>query len=67
MESEASAIARKVQNYLVIENSFEEETEIQRAEPGIFKNMVLVSLMGLAVSFTQVTLVLLKWVKRLES
>jgi hypothetical protein len=65
MESEASVVARKIQNYLVIENQ-EEAAQEEAKQPGIFKNMLLISLMGLAVCFTQITLFLVKWTKRLE-
>jgi hypothetical protein len=71
MESESSAIARKLQNYLLIENA--EPRDLRKLpnvqtkeEPGIFKNLLLISLMGAAVLLTQMSLVLVKWTKRIE-
>ena len=60
MASEASVIARKLQNFVHIEN------EPQKKEAGFFLNLLLVVLMGTAVVLTQITLFLVKWSKRLE-
>ena len=62
MSSESSVIARRLQNFIVIENE-----KLEKSEPGILKNMLLVSLMGAAVVLTQLTLILIKWTKRLEA
>jgi hypothetical protein len=61
MSSEASVIARKLQNFLVIEN------EPIKKEPGFFTNLILVLLMGSAVILTQMTLFLVKLTKRIEA
>lgn len=60
MASEASVIARKLQNFVHIEN------EPHKKETGFFLNLLLVILMGSAVVLTQATLFLVKWSKRLE-
>ena len=64
MESETSAIARKLQNYVDVESA--QYQVHQKEEPGIFKNLLLISLMGMAVVLTEVTLVLVRWTKKLE-
>ena len=67
MSTEASVIARKLRNYIVIENqkSRSEINSAQKSEPGIIKNILIISLMGLSVVFTQATLLLVKWTKHL--
>jgi len=68
IESEASAIARRIQNYIVIENDHAaDQFSRVKDEPGIFKNMLLIVIMGLAVVFTQITLFLVRTVKWLEN
>lgn len=64
MDSEASVIARKIGNYISLEN---EEVSTKKREPGFFSNLLMVSLMGFAVVLTQITLLLVKWAKSLES
>lgn len=64
MDSEASVVARKIQNFIHIEN---QEVSVKKSEPGFMSHLLMVSLMGLAVIFTQITLVLVKWAKALES
>ncbi len=78
MESESSAIARKLQNILVLDNAVPRKSKFgsqytharpyvqEKEEPGIFKNILLITLMGAAVLFTQMSLILVKWTKRLE-
>lgn len=63
MDSEASVVARKIHNYIHIEN---EEVSVKKPEPSFAAHVLMVSLMGLAVVFTQITLVLVKWAKSLE-
>ena len=63
MSSETSVIARKLKNFIVIENARE---KIEKPEPGFLKNLLLVSLMGSAVFLTQLTLLVVRVVKRLE-
>jgi hypothetical protein len=64
MESEASIIAKKIQEYTEFEG---EEISVRRPEPGFMSNLLMVSLMGAAVVLTQITLLLVKWAKSLES
>ncbi|MDB5037132.1 MAG: hypothetical protein JWQ35_660 [Bacteriovoracaceae bacterium] len=64
MESESSAVARKLQNFFVGD---EDAAVHKKEEPGVIKNLLLLSLMGLAVLLTHVTLILVKWTKYLES
>jgi hypothetical protein len=73
MESETSAIARKLQDFVLIENTglppptrAKHNEQRKKEEPGIFKNILLIALMASAVFFTHITLVLVKWTKRLE-
>jgi hypoxanthine-guanine phosphoribosyltransferase len=73
MESETSAIARKLQNFVLIENEQIHEPHFNREalaqaenEPGILKNILLIILMGSAVFFTHLSLVFVNWTKKLE-
>jgi len=61
MGTEVSAIARKLQNYYVVENEKPEQPK-----SGTIKNLLLIGLMSLAVFLTSVTLGLVRIVKRLE-
>lgn len=62
--SEASVVARKVKNFITIENQhLVKETE----EPGVLKNIALISLMAMSVLFTKLTLLTVRWTKQLEN
>lgn len=72
-ESETSAIARKLQHLILVENegaapvSRSRPSRLQvKEEPGIIKNIILIALMGMAVILTQMSLTLVKWTKQLE-
>ncbi len=60
MRTEASVIARKLRNFYEIKN------ETVQEEAGILKNVFLISLMGIAVFLTHISLFILKTVKRLD-
>ena len=63
MKSESSVIARRLNDYFDIQNEKENPGKL---ESGIFKSVLLISLMAVSVFLTQVTLFLVRWVKRLE-
>ncbi len=72
MDSEASAIAKKLTNYFEIANHPERrnrlrEETVKHKEPGFFAHMALISLMGLAVFFTELSLRMVQWAKKIES
>jgi len=66
MEHEASAIARRVRNYIVLANESQDDTKAIE-DDGVFKNMILIFLMGAAVFLTQATLIVVKGIKRIEA
>jgi len=76
--SESSVIARKLRTYYLTQHSPRRKapeklpkreltmTNTSSTEPGYVKNLMLVALMGVAVFFTEISLRLIKWAKRLE-
>ncbi len=78
--SESSVIARKLRNYYIAQNlkavpkpqsewvqELEQESlEEESHQPGYFKHCLMVTLMGAAVFLTELSLVLIKFVRRLE-
>jgi len=71
VDSEASAIAKKLTNYFEISNHPERrnrlrEVTVAKQEPGFFAHFALIALMGLAVFFTEVSLRMVQWAKKLE-
>lgn len=71
MPTETSVIARKLQNFYVIENDGKStkktsEKKHGKQEPGYLVNMVLIGLMGLAIVFTQMSLYMVKAVQAIE-
>lgn len=64
MQSESSAIARKIRELIVIQN--QAKIVPIKEEPGIMRNILMIGLMGFAVFFTQITLQLVNWTKRLN-
>jgi hypothetical protein len=68
MQSEASVVARKVRDFIVVDNHqphMQEQVE-EKKEPGILRNIALITLMSLSVVSTQITLILVKWTKALD-
>mgnify|MGYP007132073959 CR=1 FL=1 len=66
MEAEASIIAKKVRNYIVLANeSVDHSTATE--DGGVLKNIALILLMGAAICFTQATLFSVKLIKRIEA
>lgn len=79
MDAETSVIARKLRNFYVVENhptakmpkrtrpaARRMETYERATEPSYLKNLLSVILMGAAVYLTEMSLILIKWVKKLE-
>ncbi len=66
MPSESSLIAKKIRDLVVIQNQKSQYVGTQK-EAGIFKNFILVSLLGVAVFLTSLTLALVNCVKRFEN
>jgi len=75
--SESSVIARKLKNFYVSQHHrpagarVAERSKLKakvknQSEPGIFRYLSLVVLMGTAVFFTEVSLTLVRWARRLE-
>lgn len=76
--SESSVIARKLKNFYISQHHRPAGARVdsrahaatkskKKAEPGIFKYLLLVSFMGMAVFFTDVSLTLVRWVRKIEN
>lgn len=58
-------IARKIRELIVIQN--EPVQQPIRKEPNLLKNILLVGLMAFAVTLTELTLIVVGWIKKIES
>ena len=74
--SDSSAIARKLRNFYVTQHQATPRArnwsaeELKEEEPeskaGILRHAAMVTLMGIAVLLTEASLILIKWVRRIE-
>lgn len=78
--TESSVVARKLRNFYVNQHSRSaaparqpawnaDELELESAEEksGILRQALMVTLMGIAVALTEASLLLIKWVRKLEN
>jgi uncharacterized protein YbcV (DUF1398 family) len=72
MDTETSVIARKLRDFYVIENQKADDELIEltmtrsQVQKKTFKYYLSVALMAGAVALTEMSLVLIRWVQRLE-
>lgn len=69
---ENRASARKKRTPAKIQRAIDEDDDLvtstsSQSESGYFKNLLMVFLMGAAVYLTELSLILIKWVRRLEA
>lgn len=66
MSSEASLIAKKLGNYLEIQNPAATEEATDLTHMSIWKTILCVGLMMIVVNLTKISLTLTRWVKKIE-
>jgi len=70
MSQETSVVVKKLQNYFEtgqIESFQLEKPVAKKSEPGILSSLLAVCLMSTAIALTKLTLIITRWVKKLES